>query len=268
MLRLADPADIPEILRFYRSLSQDSLLMRFFQATPDDPSLARAAQFDPASSAVVVAVVPVAGGERVVAEARYEQGDDQQYEFGLAVLDDHHRRGLGSRLLETLREVARDRGVERLRALVRTDNRPMLAMLLMTGCAIVEPTAGGEVTVEVSTRPGMPGWPADHRRPRVVVEARTWWPTAEVAALRRAGYEVRQCQGPSIQTGRPCPLLAAGECRLVAEADVVACLLPDSDADCVAVAETHGRQRPGRFTRRSGDDVVAGVQDLLAANPH
>lgn len=263
-VRLAGPADVPAIARFYRSLSPDSRLMRFFMATRDDPALARAAQFDPSGSVVVVAVVPDATGERVVAEARYAL-DDEQHEFGLAVLDDHQRRGLGSLLLEKLRQNARGRGIERLRALVRTDNQPMLRMLAMIGCAIVEPAAGGEVTVEVSTAPGMPGWPADHRRPRVVIEARTWWPTAEVTALRRAGYQVRQCQGPSAQTERPCPLLTGGECRLVAEADVVACLLPESDTDCVTVAETHRRQRPDRLTRRSGEDVVAEVRSLLAA---
>ena len=264
-VRSADPADVAAILRFYRGLSEHSLLMRFSVASHEHPALARAAQIDRTGSVVVLAVVSDAAGERVVGEARCELIDHEKYEFGLAVHDDYRRRGLGSMLFEKLRDLARDRGVERLRAVVRTDNQPMLRMLLMMGCAIVEPAEGGQVTVDVSTGHGMPGWPADHRRPRVLVESRSWWEMAQVAALRRAGYQVRQCQGPRAQTRQPCPLLADGECPLVAGADIVACLLPESDADCRAVAESHRGQRPHRLIETSGEDVVAQVQDLLAA---
>jgi GNAT superfamily N-acetyltransferase len=264
-MRLAGPSDVPAILAFYRRLSEHSLLMRFSVANRDHLALVRAAQLDPGRSVVVVAVVPDAAGDRVVGEARCELTDDGQYEFGLAVQDEHQRRGLGSLLLERLREVARDRGVGSLRAVVRTDNGPMLRMLLMTGCAIVEPADGGQVAVDVSTGPGMPGWPADHRRPRVLVESRSWWATAGAAALRRAGYQVRQCQGPRSGAGRPCPLLVGDECPLVEGADVVACLLPEGDADCLAVAEIHRRQRPLRLTRTPGPDLIRETRDLLVA---
>jgi hypothetical protein len=40
----------------------------------------------------------------------------------------------------------------------------------------------------------------------------------EVESLRRLGYQVEQCSGP---TANSCPILAGGTCRLAAESDVL-----------------------------------------------
>jgi acetyltransferase len=261
-VRPATEADVPAILDFYRELSGHALSMRFF-APPSGDALARVARLDPPSSVVWVAVVPGADGERVVAEARCVPGAGEEDEFALVVHEEYQRRGLASLLLDRLREEARGRGVERLQALVRTDNDAMLRMLLKAGCAVVEPASDGDVTVDVSTTTGMPGWPAGHERPRVLVESRGWWPTAATAALRRAGYQVRTCLGPNLRAELECPLLAGNECPLVRDADAVVCLLPDTDAECAAIAETHLGQRPERLSRTSGVEVVAEVERIL-----
>src|SRR5512133_3589991 len=40
----------------------------------------------------------------------------------------------------------------------------------------------------------------------------------EVESLRRLGYQVEQCSGP---TANSCPILAGGTCKLAAESDVL-----------------------------------------------
>jgi len=62
-----------------------------------------------------------------------------------------------------------------------------------------------------------------------------------VAALRSGGNVVRVCLGPHDSTGRGCPLVSSGSCRLAEGADVIIPLLPEQDADCAAVLEAHQR---------------------------
>ena len=67
-----------------------------------------------------------------------------------------------------------------------------------------------------------PGWPQDHDRPRVLVEA--WdgalrW--AEEGFLEREGFEVRSCAGPEGLGAARCPLAVGDGCALAEGADVI-----------------------------------------------
>ena len=66
-------------------------------------------------------------------------------------------------------------------------------------------------------------------------------------ALRSAGYDVRQCGGPTSGRREPCPLLSGGRCRLADEADNIVCLLPESDEQSRAVLAAHVADRPDRL---------------------
>jgi hypothetical protein len=81
------------------------------------------------------------------------------------------------------------------------------------------------------------------------VERRSWFDDGQMAALRSAGQEIRQCTGPSHQADRPCALLTSGQCCLAEGADVIVSLLPAGERDCAAVLAAHRRLRPGRFAR-------------------
>ncbi len=251
-LRRAADSDVPAIAGLYRSLSQESMHLRF-NGRVGAERLGQLARLEPAGD--VRALVAVLDGA-VVAEARYERLDSGGYEFGLVVADTEQHRGLGEAMLRGLREMARAEGIETLRAVVRVDNVGMLKLLQRTGCAVVEPADGDVLELEVATDEYMPGWgtrPVGAARPwRVLVEARGMWPSPETRALRAAGYDVRQCLGPSRTAGRPCPLLALGRCRLVEEADAVACLLPDADPDALALMERHAADLGTRLVATSG----------------
>jgi hypothetical protein len=137
---------------------------------------------------------------------------------------------------------------------VQLDNAPMLRLLQRYGWALAGPTEDYVVAcLEISTIGGMPGWPAGSTRRRVLVERRSWSDNAQVAALRSAGNDIRQCTGPRQRTGRTCPLVTSGQCRLAEEADMIVNLLPDDEGDCAAVLAAHRRHWPHRLANLRTD---------------
>lgn len=243
-VRDADSDDAPAILGLYRTLSDSSLNLRF-SSHMSDLDLVRAARLpDEHGSAAVVACV----GERVVGEARYVLWEDE-HELALTLADDHQGQGVGTALLSQLRRTASANGVSSLRAVVRTENAAMLGLLERIGVAIVRPPEGGDITVDIACDDYMPGWGPDTGRTRVLVEARGRAEHPSTTALRKAGFDVRQCTGPG-RRGRVCPVLALGRCRLFEEADLVACLLPD-DEDCAGIEDLHVKAHPARLVARS-----------------
>ena len=176
------------------------------------------------------------------------------HELAVTVADGEQGHGLGSLLLDRLRAQARARGVTSLRAVVQVDNPAMLRVLEKLGISIVRPADGTEVVVDVATDAYMPDWGPTNGRTRVLVESRGLWESPEVTALRRAGFDIRQCPGPR-PSGEPgCPLVVLGRCRLVEEADVVAHLLPAGDEACAEIARAHGHGRPGQIVARSTEE--------------
>src|SRR5215472_1338106 len=111
--------------------------------------------------------------------------------------------GMGRLLLDALVERAREDGLARLHDVVLLTNTPMLRLLQHYGWALAAPTEDFSVAfLEISTVGGMPGWPAGSAGQRVLVERRSWFDNQQVAALRSAGNDVRQCTGPRRETGR------------------------------------------------------------------
>ena len=250
MLRVAAPADVPRIAALYAGLSADSFRRRFHSSRPKPVLLARLARIDVAPGAVSLVAVAPGPQERLVAEARYVPDAEDSGELALVVLDEYQGLGLGRLMLSALMDHARASGLERLSAVVSLSNNTMLRLLTRRGAALAEPADECLVVcLEIATAGGMPGWPRASAGQRVLVERRGWFASREVAALRAAGHEVRQCGGPDRRSGRPCPLVADGRCRLAEGADRIVTLLPGDDADCVAVTEAHRRLWPGKVTR-------------------
>lgn len=243
VLRRAGPEDAPAIAQLFTGLSPESFRQRFQAGQPAPALVARFAGLDPPPAAVsVVAAIPGEPG-RFAAEARYVPLGDGSAELALTVLDSYQHAGLGRLLLGALVECAREYGVERLRAVVSLTNAPMLHLLSAYGWALAEPTDDySTACLEISATGGMPGWPATAAGPRVLVEQRGWYDNDRVAALRSAGFEVRQCTGPRRQAGRTCPLLTAGYCRLAEEADLIVPLFAADDEDYATVFEAHRRR--------------------------
>ncbi len=252
-LRLAGPGEVPAIARLYLDLSPESFYRRFNTETPSAPLAAQLASFS-GGSACLVATAP-ADPERVVAEARYVPIAPGTAELALTVVDSYQGTGLGHHLLDALVAHARAEGLERLRAVVLLTNTPRLRLLQHYGWVLAAPTADFSVAfLEISACGGMPGWPADRAGRwgqgqqsagrRVLVERRSWYDDEQVAALRSAGNDVRQCTGPRRESGRDCPLVTSGHCRLAEEADLIVNLLPAGEPECAAVLAAHRDRWP------------------------
>ena len=243
-IRLATADDVPAIVELYRGLSPCSQRMRFSTSLSDDV-LARAAHLDDRFDAVIA----LSDG-RVCGEARLQLNPVSEHEFAITVADDVQGRGIGRALLDALRGRASERGIVRLRALVRSDNVRMLTLLRRAGAAIVLVSAG-DLILDVASDRQMPGWPRGSTATKVLIEAPGMVERRITAMLRSAGYDVRQCEGPSSGRREPCPLLAAGHCRLAEESDAIICLLREDDPESRAVVSTHALNRP--------DSLAAGL---------
>jgi GNAT superfamily N-acetyltransferase len=263
-LRVAAAADEPGIAELYAGLSPESFRSRFHSGRPKPPLIARLARIDVAPGAV--SLVAETGSGRLAAEARYVPTAEDAGELALGVLDDFQGLGLGRRMLSALIDHANAAGLDRLSAVVILSNDTMLHLLTRYGSALTEPADENFVVcLEISATGGMPGWPprdaATGQRDaatgqRILVERRGWFEDRRVAALRAAGHEVRQCTGPDRRSGRTCPLVEEGRCRLAEDADRIVTMLP-GDADCLAVTEAHSRLWPGKLTRQSARRLAA-----------
>ena len=250
LLRAAGPADVPAIAALYAGLSDESLRSRF--NGPCAPSLlTRLAQVGPPSGAeaILAAATDVPGD--LAGEARYVPCGAGVAELAITVLDAYQGTGLGQVLLAALAARARDAGIGRLSAMVSLSNAPMLRLLEPYGWVLAAPTDVATASLEISAQGGAPGWPEGEPGRRVLVEQRSWFDGALVTRLRSAGDQVRVCLGPRSATGRSCPLVTEGSCRLAEDADLIVPLLPDEDGDSAQVLDAHLRRWPGRLDRNA-----------------
>jgi RimJ/RimL family protein N-acetyltransferase len=246
-LRLAGPADVPAITRLYRDLSPESFHGRFHSGQMAPSLLARFASIG--SGTVCLVAAPPAEPGQLAAEARYVRVGPGTAELALTVGDGYQGAGMGRLLLGALVQRARADGLERLRAVVLLSNTAMRRLLQRYGWVLAAPVEEFTVAcLEISVDGGMPGWPAGSTGQRVLVERRNWFDDQQVAALRSAGNDVRQCTGPLHQV-RTCPLVSSGQCRLAEQADRIVSLLPQDEPGCAAVLAAHQRHWPHRLAQ-------------------
>jgi acyl-CoA synthetase (NDP forming)/RimJ/RimL family protein N-acetyltransferase len=124
-IRPISPEDSDRLAAFHRSLSDETVYMRFFAPYPElsERDLHRFTHVDHVDRVALVATV---GGE-LVGVGRFDRVDERDAEVAFVIRDDHQGRGLGSVLLEHLAAAARERGVRRFVAEVLPTNRRMLA---------------------------------------------------------------------------------------------------------------------------------------------
>jgi acetyltransferase len=147
-VRPIHPDDAQMLQDLMHHLSQESRYFRFVSSLIELPPtmLARFTLIDYDREMALVAVVKqrVAGAdgeftetERIVGVSRYITNPDHtSCEFSLVVADDYNGKGLGSRLMECIMDVAREKGLSEIEGLVLANNQPMLKLMRSLGYTV------------------------------------------------------------------------------------------------------------------------------------
>ncbi|MEJ6001991.1 bifunctional acetate--CoA ligase family protein/GNAT family N-acetyltransferase [Paucibacter soli] len=147
LLRPIHPDDAQMLQVLVQQLSPESRYFRFVSHMSELPAsmLARFTLIDYDREMALVAVVKerradgdgVVESERIVGVSRYITNPDRSScEFALVVADDFNGRGLGSRLMESIMDVARDKGLAEIDGLVLANNAGMLKLMRSLGFAV------------------------------------------------------------------------------------------------------------------------------------
>ena len=145
VVRPVHPDDAQMLQQLVQGLSPESRWFRYVSRFHELPAsmLSRFTLIDYDREMALVAVVPerslaADGGtverERIVGVSRYITNPDQtSCEFSLVVDDEFSGKGLGSRLMESIIDAARDKGLEEIEGLVLAENAAMLKLVRRLG---------------------------------------------------------------------------------------------------------------------------------------
>ena len=138
-IRPIHPDDAEMLQAFVRGMSEESRYFRFVSTMPELPArmLARYTLIDYDREMALVAVLKEPGGDRLIGVSRYITNPDQtSCEFSLAVADDFKGQGLGSRLMLSIIEIARNKGLAEIDGLILANNSNMLRLMKSLGFTI------------------------------------------------------------------------------------------------------------------------------------
>jgi acetyltransferase len=147
-LRPIHPDDAQMLKKLVSELSPQSRYFRFVSSMVELPPslLARFTLIDYDREMALVAVVKertaspegdITERERIVGVSRYVTNPDQSScEFALVVADDFNGKGLGSRLMESIMDVAREKGLSEIEGLVLANNAGMLKLMRGLGYSV------------------------------------------------------------------------------------------------------------------------------------
>ena len=148
IIRPVHPDDATMLQDLVRGLSNESRYFRFVSSMPELPPalLSRFTLIDYDREMALVAVYQdrstlpngdVKVTERIIGVSRYiTNPDSASCEFSLVVADDFGGRGLGSRLMLSIMEVAREKGLEEIDGLVLANNTGMLKLMRSLGFTV------------------------------------------------------------------------------------------------------------------------------------
>ncbi|MGA7799250.1 MAG: bifunctional acetate--CoA ligase family protein/GNAT family N-acetyltransferase [Gammaproteobacteria bacterium] len=138
-IRPIRPEDAEIEQRFVRDLSSESRYFRFMQSLQEltQPMLVRLTQIDYDRELAMIAVTSQQGQEVEIGVARYAiNPDGKSCEFALVVADAWHHKGIGSRLMHSLMDAARAKGLTVMEGEVLANNSEMLALARKLGFSV------------------------------------------------------------------------------------------------------------------------------------
>ena len=151
-LRSVRQDDLDALVTFFAGLSPESRYYRFFGVPNMDSG--GVAGLIPVDATGGTALVGECGG-RIVAFAGYCRAadDSDRAEVAFAIADAFQGRGIGTRLLEHLANLARTERVRTFDAYVLGENRKMMDVFLESGYRVSRRIEGGVFHVELSLEP-------------------------------------------------------------------------------------------------------------------
>jgi acyl-CoA hydrolase/RimJ/RimL family protein N-acetyltransferase len=133
------PTDEPRMRTLFYNLSQETIYYRFMQHMQSIPrkQILDMTYIDPRTEVCILAIVPEAFGEDVVAVGRYYlDPKTNRAEVAFVVADKWQRKGIGTFMLNHLVKIARRSGLAGFTAEVLRANRPMQAVFNRANCKI------------------------------------------------------------------------------------------------------------------------------------
>jgi acetyltransferase len=152
-IRPIRPDDAVREREFIAALSAQSRYQRFMHHLRE-PGAALIDQFvnvDRHRTMALVAVIDLAGAERIIGVARYAADDNNECEFAVAVADSWQCRGVGSTLVPLLFAHATQQGFRTIYGTILADNQRMVELAEWLGLT-VDPVRRGETTVRAWRR--------------------------------------------------------------------------------------------------------------------
>lgn len=161
VLRHIRPSDAPSMRAAWERLSPTSRYRRFFRAIGrlDDDAIRYLCGADGEGHVAIVAGIEHLEPDGTVREegigvARFVRLEDepQVAEMAVTIVDDQHGKGLGSMLMRAAAHAASERGIERFRGEVLSENEPMRTLLAGLSVDVVE-DHGDSIVFDVPIAP-------------------------------------------------------------------------------------------------------------------
>jgi acetyl coenzyme A synthetase (ADP forming)-like protein len=169
-VRATSAADAPALAGFFRQLSDESRMLRFFTAGDPPHDLVERLSDSSDPSRALTLVVERASG--IIATASYIAVGSDTAEVAFAVSDGFQGKGLGTALLERLAAAAASRGFRRFEATTLAHNARMLEVFRDSGFEIrSQSSEGGCIDVQLSLSASAAGAAREEERHRLATVA-------------------------------------------------------------------------------------------------
>jgi GNAT superfamily N-acetyltransferase len=156
-IRAMGPDDKERLIEAFLGLQPQTVRMRFFYAKQrlGEDELRWLSKIGLGRHFGLVATVPRGSGELIIAEGSYVASGDAA-EIGFTVADAWQGRGVASRVLRHLANIAQAQGVRKFEADVLQGNAPMLAVFHHSGFAMSTAEADGALHVTLTLGSAVP----------------------------------------------------------------------------------------------------------------
>jgi RimJ/RimL family protein N-acetyltransferase len=144
VLRPIDPSDAPLLIDLHNHLSFESQYYRFFGPKPNltQKEAEYLANVDFHKRFAIVAEIDNDGSKEIVGVGRFDINQPGVGEAAIVIRDDYQHVGLGTAILNRMREVGRGAGLREFSAEVLAENSRMLELLQANGLEVARAESG------------------------------------------------------------------------------------------------------------------------------